>query len=144
VPCSVAAHTGIAGGSVAGRRGDTIPSLRRGAAEEHTPYFVSYSDCTRYTLWSDVGLVHRQRRQQPAECLEQVLAIAAYAEVSPMTDTVYTIPEVARYLKLSKSKVYYLVQRGELPHIRIGKNVRIREQELRDWLASNSTAPRSQ
>jgi putative molybdopterin biosynthesis protein len=55
-----------------------------------------------------------------------------------VTDTIYTIPEVARYLKLSKSKVYYLVQRGTIPHIRIGKNVRITERDLQTWLESNN------
>ena len=29
-------------------------------------------------------------------------------------EEIYTIPEVARYLKLSKSKVYYMVQTGEI------------------------------
>ena len=36
---------------------------------------------------------------------------------------IMTIPEVARYLKISKSKIYYLVARREIPHIKIGKNV---------------------
>ena len=56
-----------------------------------------------------------------------------------MTEAIYTIPEVARYLKLSQSKVYYLVQRGHIPHVRIGKNVRIREQQLQEWLEKNSS-----
>ncbi len=51
-----------------------------------------------------------------------------------MNDEVYTIPEVAKYLKLSKSKVYDMVQRGKIPHIRIGKNVRIKEAALKSWL----------
>lgn len=58
-----------------------------------------------------------------------------------MNDAVYTIPEVARLLKLSKSKVYYLVQRGHIPHVRIGKNVRIMEQQLQDWLVRSSSEP---
>jgi excisionase family DNA binding protein len=41
-------------------------------------------------------------------------------------EEIYTIPEVARYMKLSKSKVYYMVQNGEIPHLKIGRNVRIR------------------
>jgi excisionase family DNA binding protein len=55
-----------------------------------------------------------------------------------MTETIYTIPEVAKYLKLSRSKVYYMVQRGTIPHVRIGKNVRITERDLRAWLDENS------
>lgn len=64
-----------------------------------------------------------------------------------MTETIYTIPEVAKYLKLSRSKVYYMVQRGTIPHVRIGKNVRITERDLRAWLDENSVgrlAPQSQ
>jgi excisionase family DNA binding protein len=49
-------------------------------------------------------------------------------------DKIMTIPEVATYLQISKSKVYYLVQRGEIPHIKIGRNVRIREVDLAKWL----------
>jgi excisionase family DNA binding protein len=49
-------------------------------------------------------------------------------------EQIYTVPEVARYLKLSKSKVYNLVQRGEIPSIKIGRNVRIRQSDLDQWL----------
>ena len=47
---------------------------------------------------------------------------------------ILTVPETAEYLKLSKSKVYYLVQRNQIPHIKIGKNVRIRREDLQKWL----------
>ena len=59
-----------------------------------------------------------------------------------MNDTIYTIPEVARYLKISKSKIYYLVKRNQIPHIRIGKNVRIREKEVEIWLEKQLHQPR--
>ena len=49
-------------------------------------------------------------------------------------DTIYTIPQVARYLKISKSKIYYLVAKRLIPHIRVGRNVRIRESDLNEWL----------
>ncbi len=55
-----------------------------------------------------------------------------------MNEIFYTIPEVAQTLKLSKSKVYYLVQTGKLPHIRIGKNVRIKESDLHRWIDQQS------
>jgi len=51
-----------------------------------------------------------------------------------MNDIVYTIPEVADYLKISKSKIYYLAKRGEIPSFRIGRNIRILESELVIWL----------
>ena len=53
-------------------------------------------------------------------------------------ESVLTVPETAQYLKLSKSKVYLLVQRGEIPHIKIGKNIRIRVKDLKKWLEVKS------
>ncbi len=52
-------------------------------------------------------------------------------------DEIMTIPEVARYLKISKSKIYYLVQKKQIPHIRLGRNVRIKGTELLDWIEKN-------
>jgi excisionase family DNA binding protein len=51
-----------------------------------------------------------------------------------LNDKILTIPEVADYLKLSKAKVYMMVQRGEIPYIRLERNVRIRESDLMKWL----------
>lgn len=45
-----------------------------------------------------------------------------------------TVPEVARRLKLSKSKVYLLCQQGQIPTITLGKSVRIPLDELEEWL----------
>lgn len=55
-------------------------------------------------------------------------------------EAIMTIPEVARYLKISKSKIYYLVARREIPHIKIGKNVRIKESDLSKWLERHKEA----
>ncbi len=52
---------------------------------------------------------------------------------------ILTIPEVAAYLKISKAKIYLMVQRGELPHIKIGKNVRVRQSDLQGWLEKHAT-----
>lgn len=52
----------------------------------------------------------------------------------PSSDKVFTIPEVAAYLKISKSKIYYLISREEIPHLKLGRNVRIRESDLQKWL----------
>jgi excisionase family DNA binding protein len=49
-------------------------------------------------------------------------------------EQITTISEVARYLKISKSKVYYLVQHKKITHVKIGRNVRIKESDLAKWL----------
>jgi excisionase family DNA binding protein len=51
-----------------------------------------------------------------------------------LEDPILTIPEVARYLKMSKSKIYSLVSREEIPHLKIGRNVRIRSKDLQAWM----------
>lgn len=49
-------------------------------------------------------------------------------------EQIYTVPEVARYLKISKSKIYYLVARKEIAHLKIGRNIRIRQTDLEKWM----------
>jgi len=51
-----------------------------------------------------------------------------------LEDQIYTIPEVAAYLKISKSKIYCLVSKKEIPHLKIGRNVRIRRTDLQMWM----------
>ena len=49
-------------------------------------------------------------------------------------DPILTVTEAAEYMKLSKSKVYQLIQMGKMPHLRIGRNVRIKQSEMVKWL----------
>lgn len=49
-------------------------------------------------------------------------------------DRIMTIPQVAEYLQISKSKLYWLVQTRRIPHLKIGRNVRVRESDLQKWL----------
>lgn len=51
-----------------------------------------------------------------------------------LADRVLTVPQVAQYLQISKSKIYYLVSRKQIPHLRLGRNVRIRQSDLLKWL----------
>ncbi len=57
-----------------------------------------------------------------------------------MDEKIFTVPEVALYLKLSNSKVYAMIQHKKLPYVRIGRNVRVRENDLRKWIEKNSVS----
>ncbi len=46
-----------------------------------------------------------------------------------------TAEEVARILRVPKLNVYRLVREGRLPVVRIGRFVRVPEEELRAWIA---------
>jgi excisionase family DNA binding protein len=53
---------------------------------------------------------------------------------------VLTVSEVADTLRVSSMTVYRLVKAGELPALRIGKNIRIRATDLEGYLASGFVA----
>ncbi len=42
--------------------------------------------------------------------------------------------EVAKILGLGRSKVYELIQRGDLPVLRIGRSVRVPQAALERWI----------
>lgn len=52
----------------------------------------------------------------------------------PLDVRYYTVPEVAKMLRLSKMTVYRAVRSEELESITIGTIVRIPEPALRAWL----------
>ncbi len=54
--------------------------------------------------------------------------------VSLSEDAILTVAQVAKYLQISKTKIYYLIQRRSMPGIRVGRNVRVRQSELLKWL----------
>jgi excisionase family DNA binding protein len=60
------------------------------------------------------------------------------APASPLA----TVPEAARYLRLSRSKVYEMLDRGELPSVYFGKSRRVPWAALRT-LAETGVVPGS-
>jgi putative molybdopterin biosynthesis protein len=42
--------------------------------------------------------------------------------------------EAAEVLGLSRTKVYDLIARGELPSVRVGHSIRVRAADLSSWL----------
>jgi excisionase family DNA binding protein len=47
--------------------------------------------------------------------------------------------EAGEAIGVSRSKIYELLARGELPSIRIGGSVRVPLNELREWIARQLT-----
>jgi excisionase family DNA binding protein len=46
-----------------------------------------------------------------------------------------TVPEAARYLRISRAQLYALIQQKKIPHIRLSqKRVVIRAADLERWL----------
>ena len=45
-----------------------------------------------------------------------------------------TVPEMAKLLKISRSKAYSLIKQVNFPIIRIGKCIRVSRNSLEQWL----------
>lgn len=45
-----------------------------------------------------------------------------------------TVPEMAEFLRISRTKAYSLIKQSAFPLIKIGKCVRIDKEELLNWL----------
>ncbi len=49
-------------------------------------------------------------------------------------------PEVATLLNISRTQAYRLIENGTLPHIRLGRSVRVPRQALLDYLTRHEVA----
>jgi putative molybdopterin biosynthesis protein len=47
---------------------------------------------------------------------------------------IFVVDEIAQILRVPKGRVYDLVRRGKLPAVRIGRQVRFREESVNAWL----------
>jgi excisionase family DNA binding protein len=53
---------------------------------------------------------------------------------SAQPDTVLSIDDLSRYLKISKSTLYKLAQCGGVPGQKVGKHWRFHREAIDDWL----------
>lgn len=53
-----------------------------------------------------------------------------------------TVPEAARLLGIGRNAAYDLIRRGELPHVRFGRTIRVPRSALEPWLLSAASARR--
>jgi excisionase family DNA binding protein len=54
------------------------------------------------------------------------------------TETWLKVPEAAEYFRVPRSRMYDLIQRGELPAVRIGeRSIRVNRKEIERFLAEN-------
>jgi excisionase family DNA binding protein len=60
-----------------------------------------------------------------------------------MTQRLLTAGEVAEQLRVSTMTVYRLIRRGELPAVRVGRNYRVRVEDLDGYLSEQVVDPAS-
>jgi excisionase family DNA binding protein len=59
------------------------------------------------------------------------------ARTSPIS-RLMTVVEVATVMRVSRMTVYRLIRRGQLKAIRVGRNYRVREDDLNEYLEAQS------
>lgn len=64
--------------------------------------------------------------------------------MAPDSGQVMTISELADYLKISKSTLYKLAQRGGLPGQKVGKHWRFHRGAVDEWLKTPPAAKRAE
>lgn len=58
----------------------------------------------------------------------------------PFTEArLLTVNEVADLLRVSRMTVYRLIKNGEMPALRVGRNYRLREEDIHDYLTERYT-----
>jgi excisionase family DNA binding protein len=62
-------------------------------------------------------------------------SIEAEALVEISTQEWLTVPEVAQELRIPRSRAYELIQRGDLPAVRVGeRSIRVNRRQLEEFL----------
>lgn len=56
------------------------------------------------------------------------------------TDTVMTIAELSKYLKISRSTLYKLAQEGKLPAQKVGRHWRFHRAVIDRWLGDKQAS----
>ena len=59
-------------------------------------------------------------------------------ELDKRTLVLYDVDGLAGMLRMSREAIYKMVQRDQIPHVRVGKLIRFSQQNLEDFLAQNT------
>jgi excisionase family DNA binding protein len=75
------------------------------------------------------------------ECLQEVFE-PVLQDLKPERD-LCDLNEVTKYLKLSKSHIYKLSSKGEIPYRKFGKRLFFSKKELDEWILKSSVHHRT-
>ena len=64
-------------------------------------------------------------------------SVASDSEDESLDTRLLTAPDIARILNISKGAAYKLIQLNQIPSIRINQNVRVRPEDLDEFISQN-------
>jgi excisionase family DNA binding protein len=65
-------------------------------------------------------------------------SVTSDSENESLDTCLLTAPDVARILNISKGAAYKLIQLNQIPSIRINRSVRVRPEDLNDFISRSS------
>lgn len=101
-------------------------------AEPHPEELTTWIDTIALTLAAGIRVGARQLSQRPVVANDEAADVDAAGDV-------LTVDEVAALLKVGRNAVYEAVGRNEIPHRRIGKQIRFSRRALVSWFDSWSS-----
>ncbi len=77
--------------------------------------------------------------------VDRLARVSSVAEPSalpslPNGEKMYTVPQVAKLLQISRTKAYGMAASGDLPTVRMGSLVRVPSSALSAWIERRTTA----
>lgn len=82
-----------------------------------------------------------QVSKEIVSALSETIILIREVQKWPMTSTapiygsdILTAPEIAKRLKISKTKAYQLIQQKQIPSISMGRTVRVRREDLEKFI----------
>jgi excisionase family DNA binding protein len=71
-----------------------------------------------------------------------ILCLSDSRRNGSMTDSILTLPEVAKLLKVAEKTVYTMAQRGQLPAFKVRGQWRFQRSDLDAWIEEQKAAVR--
>ena len=59
-----------------------------------------------------------------------------------LDDEVLTPLEICRYLRISRTTLYRLCRRNQIPHFKIGTDYRFNREQIAEWIAERANLNR--
>ena len=72
--------------------------------------------------------------------LHRARTVASGSQEDPEARLLLRIDEAARLLGIGTTLAYEMVGQGRLPHVRLGRSVRVPRAALEAWIAANTVA----
>lgn len=73
----------------------------------------------------------------PTSNVEAPNVVAPFLDEESATDAVLAVEDVAKLMRVGRNTIYALVARNQIPHRRLGKQIRFSRASVMSWLATS-------